>query len=140
MKRKKTQPVKLAPGEMELLELLWSEKQVTLAKTQEWFHKRGRPLAPTTLHTRLNRLVDKGFIRRVAENPAVYEAAIDRKQVSGRYFELFEELCGRNLVPFMAHLAANRDFSPEELAYLEKLVAEKGGIHHEGTKKHEKSE
>lgn len=125
MKRKKTQPIKLTPGEMELLELLWSEEQVTLAKTQEWFHKRGRPLAPTTLHTRLNRLVGKGLIRRVSENPAIYEATIDRKQVSGCYFELFEELCGQNLVPFMVHLAANRDFSSEELAYLEKLISEK---------------
>ncbi len=121
MKQHKT--TKLAPGELEILEMLWAEGQVNLAKTREWFAGRGRNLAQTTLHTRLNRLVDKGLVRRVAENPAVYEAAIRRESVSGRYFELFEEFCGQNLIPFMACLAEKRDFSAEEIAFLEKLVA-----------------
>ena len=123
--KKKTDTTKLAPGELEILEMLWAEGQVNLSKTREWFAARGRNLALTTLHTRLNRLVDKGLIRRVAENPAVYEAAIARESVSGRYFELFEEFCGQNLVPFMAHLAEKRDFSPDEIAFLEKLVSDK---------------
>ena len=121
-KQDKNAPIKLAPGELEILELLWGEKQVNLARAREWFHSRGRMLAMTTIHTRLNRLVDKGMIRRVAENPAVYEAAIARSEVSGRYFELIEELCGQNIVPLMAHLAKKREFSPEELAFLENLV------------------
>lgn len=116
---------KLAPGELEILEFLWTKGPVNLGQTVQWFHERGRNLALTTVHTRLNRLVGKGIVRRVTENPATYEAAISRKQVSGRYFELFEELCGQNLVPLMAHLAAKRDFSPEEITYLEKLVQEK---------------
>jgi len=113
---------KLAPGEMEILELLWGEKKVGLARASEWFHARGRLLAMTTIHTRLNRLVEKGIVRRIAENPAVYEAAIARSDVSGRYFELLEELCGQNIVPFMEHLAKKRDFTPEELAFLESIV------------------
>lgn len=124
-KKKKTQTTKLAPGELEILEMLWSEGRVNLSKTRQWFVARGRNLALTTLHTRLNRLVDKGLIRRVAENPAAYEAAIKRESVSGRYFELFEEFCGQNLVPFMSHLAEKREFSPEEIAFLEKLIADK---------------
>ena len=42
---------KLAPGEMEILELLWSQGQVNLAQTVQWFHSRGRNLAQTTVHT-----------------------------------------------------------------------------------------
>jgi predicted transcriptional regulator len=124
-KHNQTTPIKLAPGELEILELLWGAQQVSLSQARDWFHSRGRQLAMTTIHTRLNRLVDKGVVRRVAENPAVYEAAIDRSEVSGRYFELFEELCGQNIVPLMAHLAKKRDFSPEELAFLENLVKQK---------------
>jgi len=119
---KQNATIKLAPGELEILELLWGEKQVNLARAREWFHSRGRLLAMTTIHTRLNRLVEKGVVRRVAENPAIYEATIARADVSGRYFELFEELCGQNIVPLMAHLAKKRDFLPEELAFLEKIV------------------
>jgi len=76
----------------------------------QWFHERGRHLAQTTVHTRLNRLVDKGIVRRSAEHPATYETAISREQVSGRYCELFEMFCGQNLVPLMAHLAEKREF------------------------------
>ncbi len=118
---------KLAPGEMELLELLWSQGPVNLGQTVQWFRDRGRNLALTTVHTRLNRLVGKGLVRRVTENPATYEAAIERSRVSGRYFELFEELCGQNLVPLMSHLAEKRDFSKEEIAFLERLVEQKKG-------------
>jgi len=116
---------KLAPGELEILELLWSQGSVNLAQTVQWFHERGRHLAQTTVHTRLNRLVDKGIVRRASENPARYEATIAREQVSGRYFELFEMFCGQNLVPLMAHLAEKRDFTEEEIAFLEKIVKRK---------------
>jgi predicted transcriptional regulator len=69
----KKEKVKLTPGELEILELLWTEGPVHLARTRTWFHERGRHLAVTTLHTRLNRLVDKKIVRRIAEK--------DRKSV-----------------------------------------------------------
>jgi len=118
----KNKNVKLAPGELEILELLWSEGPANLARTRLWFHERGRNLAVTTLHTRLNRLVDKGIVRRIAENPALYEAAIRRNEVEGRYAELITELCGRNWIPLVARLAENRDFTPEEINFLERLL------------------
>ncbi len=124
-KSKKEKLTKLAPGELEILELLWAEGPVNLGRTFQWFRERGRNLALTTVHTRLNRLVEKGIVRRASENPATYEAAVRRNQVSGRYFELFEELCGQNLVPLMSHLAEKRDFSEEEIAFLENLIARK---------------
>ena len=121
-RRKKGEPVKLAPGELEILELLWTEGPTHLARTRAWFHERGRNLAVTTLHTRLNRLVDKGIVRRIAENPALYEAAVRREEVAGRYSELIAELCGRNWMPLVAGLAENRDFTPEEIEFLENLI------------------
>ena len=128
MQKKSQKPThKLAPGEMEILELLWTQGSVNLNQTVQWFRERGRNLAQTTVHTRLNRLVDKGIVRRASENPATYEAAVSRKQVSGRYFELFEMFCGQNLVPLLSHLADKRDFTKEEIAFLEKLVQRKKG-------------
>ncbi len=123
--RKGKKPVryKLTPGELEILELLWTEGNANLGKTVQWFQQRGRNLAPTTLHTRLNRLVEKKLIRRIAENPAVYEASISRNDVSGRYFELFEELCGHNFIPLIAQLAEKRNFTDMEVEYLEQILA-----------------
>lgn len=126
-KKSKENITKLAPGEMEILELLWSHGSVNLGQAVQWFHQHGRKLAQTTVHTRLNRLVAKGIVRRATENPATYEAAIERKLVSSRYFEWFEKLCGQNLVPLMSHLAQTRDFSNEEIAFLEHLVQKKKG-------------
>ena len=126
-KKSQEKILKLAPGEMEILELLWSRGSVNLGQTVQWFRERGRILAQTTVHTRLNRLVDKGIVRRASENPATYEAAISRERVSGRYFELFEVFCGQNLVPLMSHLAEKRDFTKEEIAFLEQLVKQKKG-------------
>jgi predicted transcriptional regulator len=42
-------------------------------------------------------------------------------------FELFEAFCGQNLVPLMSHLAEKRDFTKEEIAFLEQLVKQKKG-------------
>ena len=119
---KKGKLLELAPGELEILELLWTEGPVTLARTRDWFNERGRNLAVTTLHTRLNRLVGKDIVRRIAENPAMYEAAIRREKVSRRYSELIVELCGRNWIPLVAQLAENRDFTPEEIEFLENML------------------
>ena len=127
--KKKTQEktLKLAPGELEILELLWAQGSVNLGQTVQWFHERGRLLAQTTVHTRLNRLVNKGVVCRASENPATYEAAISRDQVSGRYSELFEMFSEQNLVPLMSHLAKKRDFTKEEIEFLEQLVKQKKG-------------
>ena len=128
-KKSQEKTLRLAPGELEILELLWMQGSVNLNQTVQWFRERGRNLALTTVHTRLNRLVDKGIVRRSADHPAAYEAAISRTQVSGRYCELFEMFCGQNLVPLMSHLAEKREFTKEEIAFLEQLVKQnkKGG-------------
>jgi predicted transcriptional regulator len=70
----------------------------------------------------LNRLVDKGIIRRISESPAVYQATIRRDEVTGRYAELITDHCGRNWIPMVAQLAENRDFTPEEIKFLERLI------------------
>jgi len=116
------QSIKLTPGELEILEMLWTEGSVHLTRTRSWFKERGRNLAVTTLHTRLNRLVDKGIIRRISESPAVYQATIRRDEVTGRYAELITELCGKNWIPMVAQLAEDRDFTPEEIKFLERLI------------------
>lgn len=64
-------------------------------------------------------------MRRITENPAQYEAVIQRSDVSGRYFELLKELCGLNWVPLFAQLAEQQDFTAEEIDYLETIIAKK---------------
>lgn len=117
------QSVKLSPGELEIMEMLWSVGDVSLSQAHQLFLQRNRKIGYTTVQTRLNRLVDKGIVVRDDEPyPAVYRALLKREQISGRYFDLLEELCGGNLAPLMIHLSNKRKFTPEELDALKSVL------------------
>jgi len=47
-KKPQENTLKLAPGELEILELLWAQGSVNLGQTVQWFHERGRRLAQTS--------------------------------------------------------------------------------------------
>ena len=122
MKCKQNEPVKLTPGEMELLEIFWTRGGLTIAQMHQQLHAKGRKPAYSTVQTRLNRLLDKGIITRSGQYPAVYEVLINRDDVSGRYFDLLESLCGDNIVPLMLHLTNKRKFSAAELEVLKTIL------------------
>ena len=124
LEKREISPQKLSPGELELIELLWSCGPMTIAGTHQAFLNRGRKIAYPTVQTRLNRLMQKGYVSRNDQHPAVYEAAVDPPDVSGRYFDLFEKLCGGNLAPLMIHLTGKRDLQPEELKILKAIIDE----------------
>ena len=121
-KSSKQPPLKLSPGELELLELLWDRGPVTIASAHQAFHDRGRTISYPTVQTRLNRLADKGILRKLDQHPTVYEAALKPSEVSGRYFDLFDKLCGGNLAPLMLHLSGKRALNPDELRVLQEII------------------
>ena len=121
-KSSKKPPLKLSPGELELLELLWDRGPLTIAGTHEAFLERGRSIGYPTVQTQLNRLADKGILRKLNQHPTVYEAVLQSSDVSGRYFDLFDKLCGGNLAPLMLHLSGKRTLTPEELRVLKEII------------------
>jgi predicted transcriptional regulator len=122
MSRKKTEPVKLTPGEMELLEIFWNQGPLTIAQMHQTLHAKGRKPAYSTVQTRLNRLFDKGIIARNGQYPAVYDALVTPDDVSGRYFDLLESLCGNNIAPLMLHLTEKRKFTASEINVLKQII------------------
>ena len=122
MGSKKNEPVKLTPGELELLEIFWQRGPQTIAQMHQELHAKGRKPAYSTVQTRLNRLFDKGIIARNGQYPAIYEALVSPDEVSGRYFDLLESLCGNNIAPLMLHLTEKRKFSKAELDVLKKII------------------
>ena len=114
--------VVLAPGEMELLEILWDRGRLSISGVHQEFLSRGKKIGYTTVQTRLNRLVDKGVLGRNGQYPAEYEAVLQKTDVSGKYFDLLETLCGGDLTPLMLHLAKKRDFKKSELEVLQKIL------------------
>jgi BlaI family penicillinase repressor len=119
---KKRKTPRLAPGEMEILQMLWREGGVTISGAQRALE---RPVGYTTVQTRLNRLVAKGVVTRGKDRPAKYRAAVAPEEVSARHLDLLlERVSGGSIVPLVAHLMKDRSLSAEEIAELKRLVAE----------------
>ena len=121
MPKKRAAP-RVTPGEMEMLQMLWSEGSVTLSEAQRAL---GRPVGYTTVQTRLNRLVAKGVVTRTKTRPSRYKAAIDPEDVSARHLDLLlERVRGGSVIPLVAHLVKDRSLSPEDIQELKRLIAE----------------
>lgn len=115
---------KISPGEMELLEILWEMGPLTARRTQEALQARGRTVSYPTVHTRLDRMLDKGLLRRERDYGGAYRPLLERENVSGKFFDLIEELCRGNIAPLMVHLSEKRRFKPEEIETMEKILAD----------------
>lgn len=120
----KSEQQKLTPGELELLEILWEKGDLTLSAIHGVFQDRGRGIAYSTVQTRLDRMVKKGLLERTSDYGGGFRPLIERENVSGKYFDLIEELCSGTLVPLMLHMAKKRALRPDELATMRKLLDE----------------
>lgn len=121
MKKRRTR-VRLAAGEIEILEILWRDKSVTISQTHATLE---RNVGYTTVQTRLNRMVDKGLVRKSGSHPARYVAAIQPDEVSRRDLDvLVRRVTGGQVVPLVAHLVKDRELSHEEIRELKDLILE----------------
>ncbi len=111
-----------APGELELLNLLWEHGRMSLSEVHE---RIGRDVGYTTVQTRLNRLVDKGWVERakVGKQPTQYSAAIEPAAVRESQLDHFvERVVQGSVVPLVAHLVQGATLTPEELSDLKRLI------------------
>jgi len=117
-----SKPTKLSPGEMEIMKLLWQQGALGIAEAHEAMESE-RPIGYTTVQTRLNRLAEKGLIKRSTERPAKYSAAISPDSVSAGHLEqLIENVAQGSVVPLVAQLLSNRKISTDEIAELKRFI------------------
>lgn len=125
MTKKKTKVTYLTAGEMELLQVLWTEGGVTIAEAQRAMD---RPIGYSTVQTRLNRLVAKGIATRGKTLPGKYRATVSPEEVSARHLDLLlERVSGGSVVPLVTHLVKDRTLSPEEIDKLKRLIEDAEG-------------
>jgi BlaI family penicillinase repressor len=116
------QSPRLSSGEMEILSMLWAHGPVTLSEAHSAL---GQKIGYTTVQTRLNRLVDKGLVKRSSERPAQYEAAIVEGDVTAGHLDsLLEKLGEVQVVPLIAHLVSRQKLTAEQIGELEELIAD----------------
>ncbi len=112
-----------APGELELMAMLWREGPLTLAQAHERFAGYGRPVSYPTMQTRLNRLAAKGMVRRSSDRPALYGAAVSAEDVGAEHLDRWLHTTRQEtVVPLVAHLISERPLGEQEIAELRRLL------------------
>jgi BlaI family transcriptional regulator, penicillinase repressor len=117
--------IRVAPGEMEILGMLWAEGPLTIREAHEGYGAYGKPVSYPTMQTRLNRLAEKGFVSRSWDRPARYRAVVSRDQVTvGHLRELVAKISRGDVVPLVARLLSEQTLTEEQIVQLKKLLAE----------------
>ena len=120
--------VKLSKFELGLMEVLWRVGKASIREIQEQLPENKRP-AYTTVQTMVNRLEEKGAVRRVRKigNAHIYEPTISRQAAHRRLIQDFLELFGGSAQPLMAHLLETGKLTLEDVRALESAFGKTQG-------------
>lgn len=125
---------KLAPLELQIMEILWERGPCSVREIQEAFAEKDRP-AYTTVQTTVYRLEKKKAARisKRISNANIFEAAISRTQAQGRLIDELLKLFGGRPKPVMAHLIDTGRLTIDDIREAEQRLKELAGK--EGKKK-----
>lgn len=114
----------LAPAELALMEQLWQGGRQTARALREALYPGSTKAQHGTVQRLLQRLEDKGFVRRDATLPVhLFEAAMSREAYGGEQLEsLADKLTGGSLAPLLTHLVDERRISGDEIARLRRVL------------------
>jgi BlaI family transcriptional regulator, penicillinase repressor len=112
--------------ELQLMDILWSLGQGAVREVQEAIPEKRRP-AYTTVQTILNRLEEKGVVRKTRKigNAWIFEPAINRKRSHERLIDDFLDLFGGSATPVVSHLVESGKLTLEDLKELEERLRKK---------------
>ena len=110
---------RLTRGDLQILQMLWREQQVTIAGAHQALAK---PIGYSTVQTRLNRLVSKGLVRKTKDTPTRYEAAIQPEDVMESELRTLVQDVSGGVVPLVAQLFREHQLSAVELDEIRQLI------------------
>jgi BlaI family transcriptional regulator, penicillinase repressor len=124
MRKKKIH--RLGDLQLAIMKVLWERGTCTVGDVFEAVGKE-RDLAYTTIATMLRKMEGRELVTHRTEGRAfVYRAAVDADAVTSNMSEhLLDRLFEGSLADLVSHLLKTRDVSQEDLARLEKLIAER---------------
>jgi predicted transcriptional regulator len=114
---------KLSQPELEVMEEFWKHGRLAIREIQESFPEPARP-PYTSIQTIVYRLEEKGAVRRVRKigNAHIFEAAVSRQEVSGRFIDDLLSLFGGRAQTVMAHLVESGKLTRADIRATEKLI------------------
>jgi BlaI family transcriptional regulator, penicillinase repressor len=112
--------------ELQLMDILWSLGHGAVREVQEAIPEKRRP-AYTTVQTILNRLEEKGVVRKTHKigNAWIFEPAINRKRSHERLIDDFLDLFGGSATPVVSHLVESGKLTLEDLKEIEERLRKK---------------
>jgi len=115
--------MRLTKFEIQLMETLWSRKEASIREMQEAFPEKRRP-GYTTVQKMVNRMEDKGVLRRVRKvgNFHMYAAAVSRNAAQRRLVDDLLAMFGGEARPVVAHLIGAGKLTLEDVEYAEKTL------------------
>jgi BlaI family penicillinase repressor len=118
-------PPKLSKLELQIMETLWTHGASSVREVQEHFPEKKRP-AYTTIQTMIYRMEAKKVLKRVKKisNAHIFEAAISRSAIQGRFIDELLGLFGGRMQPVMAHLVETGKLTLEDVQDAEKRLRE----------------
>jgi predicted transcriptional regulator len=119
-----TTPPHVTDKEWAVLEQLWDRGPATVRQLTDTLYPRGGASEYGTVHKFLERLEEKGYVRRRRRAGAlVFQAEVGRDEVIGRQLEaVVEKMCGGSLQPLLSNLVRVKRLTPAELRELLTLV------------------
>ena len=120
----KKKAYRLGDLQLKILKILWDRGEANVAEVHQllWSSER---LAYTTVATMLRKMEARGLVRHRADDRRfLYTAAATADEVTrGMSHDMVDRLFEGSLADMVSHLLQTRDVSRQELAELERLIA-----------------
>ena len=115
--------VRLTRLELQLMDILWDLGTAAVREVQEAIPEKARP-AYTTVQTILNRLEEKGAVRKTKKigNAWIFESVITRKKTHQRLIDDFLDVFGGSATPVVSHLLETGKITLADLKALEERL------------------
>jgi predicted transcriptional regulator len=115
----------LTERQLEIMQVLWSLGQARLGEVQEALNQKGsEPVAPSTVATQLNLLVQRGYVSQTGRpGRSLYVAAWSREEATRSLVDEFLSRLGLGGAPaFLIQLLKDEPLSAEDRAALQEIL------------------
>ena len=119
-------PQDVTDAELAVLQVLWERGPCTIRQIADRLYPEGRAAQYATVQKLLERLEDKGCVRR-DRRPAVhvFAAVLGRGELIGRRLQsVAEKLCEGSWTPLLTHLVQSQKLTASERQELRDLIDE----------------
>jgi len=119
----------IANAELAVMELLWEEDRLTARQIRERLYPGTKSAQHGTVQRLLQRLEDKGYVRKDTALPVhIFSATISREEYGSSQLEsLAQRLTHGSLAPLMTHLIETNRLPPDEIERLRRILDDDAG-------------